>query len=78
MPPPRAESHPFAWFPLAGERHAIDLGDRHVARREVMRCLCGASYPRGAVGDMEWLWPTCQRCWDEARRIVGVRERKQK
>ncbi len=35
-----------------------------------MRCLCGTSHPRGPEGDMEWLWPTCKRCWDQACTII--------
>lgn len=66
-------SRPFVWFPLVGERHAIDRSDRHVPAGEPMRCLCGAVHPRGAEGDLEWLWKTCEQCWDEACRIVGVR-----
>ncbi|MCA1671337.1 MAG: hypothetical protein LC799_03740 [Actinobacteria bacterium] len=76
MPPicaPYPESHPFTWFPLAGQRHAIDRRDRNVPIGTPMRCLCGATHPRGADGDSEWLWPTCEACWDEACRIVGLR-----
>ncbi|MBA3574384.1 MAG: hypothetical protein H0W37_05335 [Pseudonocardiales bacterium] len=74
-PAPYPKSHPFAWFPLAGQRHAIDRRDRNMPVGSPMRCLCGVTHPRGADGDMEWLWPTCERCWDEACRIVGVRRR---
>jgi zinc finger protein len=66
-------SRPFVWFPLSGQRHAIDRRDRQVLVGEPMRCLCGGSHPRGAEGDGEWLWTTCERCWEEACRIVGVR-----
>ncbi|MGH3907026.1 MAG: zinc finger protein [Pseudonocardiaceae bacterium] len=69
-------SRPFVWFPLSGQRHAIDRCDRHVPVGSPMRCLCGASHPRGADGDMEWLWKSCEQCWDEACRIVGVRIRR--
>ncbi|MGH3545529.1 MAG: zinc finger protein, partial [Mycobacteriales bacterium] len=51
-------SHPFAWFPLSGQRHAIDRRDRNVPLGTPMRCLCGVTYPRGADGDIEWLWQT--------------------
>ncbi|MGI9064338.1 MAG: zinc finger protein [Pseudonocardiaceae bacterium] len=76
VPAPSPESHPFAWFPLAGQRHAIDRRDRNVPVGSPMRCLCGVTHQRGADGDMEWLWPTCARCWDEACRIVGLRPRR--
>lgn len=68
-------SRPFAWFPLSGHRHAIDRRDRQVLVGEPMRCLCGAIHPRGADGDMEWLWKTCEQCWEETCRIVGLRPR---
>ncbi|MGH3939312.1 MAG: zinc finger protein [Pseudonocardiaceae bacterium] len=66
-------SRPFVWFPLFGLRHAINRRDRHVSFGSPMRCLCDAAHPRGAEGDMEWLWKTCEQCWEEAFRIVGVR-----
>ena len=68
-PKPRS----FAWIPLAGRRHAIDRRDRNVPMGALMRCLCGATHPRGPDGDIEWLWPTCDACWDETCRIVGLR-----
>lgn len=76
-PIPHSISHPFVWFPLAGNRHAINREDQHVSRGEPMRCLCGATHPRGAEGTMEWLWRTCEQCWDETCRIVGVATAKQ-
>jgi hypothetical protein len=30
VPAPYTESHPFVWFPLAGQRHAIYQRDRKV------------------------------------------------
>ncbi|MGH3937395.1 MAG: zinc finger protein [Pseudonocardiaceae bacterium] len=68
-------SRSFVWFPLAGQRHAIDRHDRYVPGGEPMRCLCGATHPRGADGNIEWLWHTCGQCWDETCRIVGLRPR---
>ena len=72
---PYPESHPFAWFPLAGQRHAIDRRDRNVSVGSPMWCLCDVTHPRGGESKMEWLWPTCEGCWEEACRIVGVRGR---
>ena len=72
---PYPEPRPFVWFPLAGQRHAIDRRDRTVPVGSPMRCLCGAAHPRGSDGDMEWLWRTCEPCWDEACKIVGIRPR---
>jgi zinc-finger len=62
----------FSWFPLAGQRHAIDRRDRHVLRGRPMRCLCGVTHPRGPDGDIEWLWPTCPQCWDETCKLVEL------
>ncbi|MGH3938693.1 MAG: zinc finger protein [Pseudonocardiaceae bacterium] len=75
MSVPYPQSHPFTWFPLAGQRHAINRRDRHVPLGTSMHCICGEIHPRGAEGDMEWLWPTCQLCWDQTCEIVGVRPR---
>lgn len=70
--PVRNADRPFVWYPLAGQRHAIDRDDRNARLGEPMRCLCGVSHPRGADGDSERLWPTCQQCWDETCAIVGL------
>jgi hypothetical protein len=55
--------------------YAIDQQDRNVPRGALMRCLCGDTHPRGPDGDMEWLWATCQHCWNETCVIVGLRPR---
>lgn len=65
----------FTWFPLAGQRHAIDQRDRTVPLGSPMRCLCEATLPRGPEGDMEWLWPTCPPCWEQTCIVVGLRSR---
>lgn len=65
------QSRPFVWFPLAGQRHAIDRRDRNVPDSP-MRTLCGAAHPRGTEGDMEWLWPTCEQCRNDACKIVSI------
>ena len=70
------EPRPFVWFPLAGRRHAIDPRDRNVQLGGPMRSLCGTTHPRGPDGDVEWLWPTCKPCWEEASKIVGIRPRR--
>ena len=72
-PGPFPDPRPFVWFPLAGLRHAIDRRDRNVPLDTPMRCLCGATHPRGADGEMEWLWRTCEPCWEQACKIVGIR-----
>ncbi|MBV9140406.1 MAG: hypothetical protein JO115_05740 [Pseudonocardiales bacterium] len=63
---------PFVWYPLAGQRHAIDRQDRAVPLGSPMRTLCGSAHPRRTAGDTEWLWPTCQPCWDQACTILGI------
>jgi hypothetical protein len=75
VPAPYSE-RPFVWFPLAGQRHAIHRRDRSMPRGSPLRTLCGATHPRSPAGDVEWLWPTCEPCWDEACKIVGVRPRR--
>jgi zinc-finger len=72
MPAPYSEPRSFVWFPLAGLRHAIDRRDRDVLPGGLMRCLCGATHPRGPDGDTERLWATCQQCWDKTCLIVGL------
>ncbi|HEU0087892.1 MAG TPA: zinc finger protein [Pseudonocardiaceae bacterium] len=76
VPGPYPEPRLFAWFPLAGQRHAIDRRDRNVPLGAPMRCLCGATHSRGEDGDMEWLWHTCEQCWAETCKIVGLRPRR--
>lgn len=73
---PYQSPRPFVWFPLAEQRHAIDRRDRNVPLGTPMRCLCGVTHPRGVDGDMEWLWPTCEQCWDKTCEIVGIRPRR--
>lgn len=71
---PYPEPQSFVWFPLAGQRHAINRDDRNVPRGAPMRCLCGVTHPRGPDGDREkTLWPTCTQCWDQACIIAGLR-----
>ncbi|MGH3973542.1 MAG: zinc finger protein [Pseudonocardiaceae bacterium] len=43
VPPPYPDPRTFVWFPLAGQRHAIDRRDRNVPLGASMRCLCGAT-----------------------------------
>lgn len=76
MPSPHPEPQPFVWFPLNGARHAINRDDRYVPLGDPMRCLCGATHPRGPDGEREkTLWPTCQKCWNQACIIAGLRPR---
>ena len=67
------EPQSFVWFPLAGQRRAIDRQDHHVPLGAPMRCLCGGAHPRVLDGDIEWLWPTCPSCWNQTCIIVGFR-----
>lgn len=69
----RYSEWPFVWFPLAGARHAIDRRDRNVRFGSPMRTFCGTAHSRRLAGDREWLWPTCEPCWDEACEILEIR-----
>lgn len=66
----------FTWYPLAGQRHAIERKDRDVPLGAPMHTLCGAEHPRAAAGDLEWLWHTCELCWDATCADVGIRPRR--
>lgn len=69
FPPPR----PFWWLPVDGQRHAIQTRDRTTATGEPVHALCGTTHPRPAPPtDAQWLWQTCELCWDEACKIVAA------
>jgi hypothetical protein len=69
FPPPR----PFWWLPVNGERHAIYEYDRLVSTGELVHTLCGAAHERPVPPtDAQWLWRTCEPCWNEACKIVGT------
>ncbi|MGH3823885.1 MAG: zinc finger protein [Pseudonocardiaceae bacterium] len=73
VPTPHPNPLTFVWFPLNGRRHAIDREECSVPLGVPMRCLCGATHPRGPDGEMErTLWLTCEQCWDETCTIVGL------
>ncbi|MBV9139503.1 MAG: hypothetical protein JO115_01015 [Pseudonocardiales bacterium] len=72
---PYSERRPFVWVPLAGQRHAVHGRDRAVPLGSPMHTLCGAAHPRSSAGDPEWLWPTCEPCWEEACKITGIHPR---
>jgi hypothetical protein len=40
VPAPHTQSHPFVWFPLAKQRHAIAPQDRNVPQGAPMKLLC--------------------------------------
>jgi hypothetical protein len=67
---------PFAWYPLAGQRHAIHKQDRTARPGAPIHCLCGATHPHSPAGDAEWLWPTCLPCWEQTCIIVGIHLRR--
>ncbi|MGH3906450.1 MAG: zinc finger protein [Pseudonocardiaceae bacterium] len=57
----------FWWLPVAGQRHAIHNHDRLTSTGEPVHALCGATQDRPAPPtDAQWLWPTCELCWNEA------------
>jgi hypothetical protein len=70
FPPPRV----FWWLPVAGQRHAIHEYDHYASTGEPVRTLCGKTPARPAPPtDEQWLWPTCEACWDAACKIVKSR-----
>ncbi|MGH4025109.1 MAG: zinc finger protein [Pseudonocardiaceae bacterium] len=67
FPAPRS----FWWLPVAGQRHAVHEHDHAVATGVPVHTLCGATHDRPAPPtDAQWLWRTCEPCWNEACRIV--------
>jgi hypothetical protein len=64
FPAPRS----FFWLPVDGARHAFAAGCRGTLPGDSVTTLCGKSLMRAAVGDAEWLWPTCLACWASAAR----------
>lgn len=72
FPAPR----PFWWLPVTGQRHAIRVCDRAAPTGAPLHTLCGKEFDRPVPPtDAEWLWLTCELCWTEACKIVGVRRR---
>jgi hypothetical protein len=60
-------------LPVDGQRHAFRDSDRMTSTGEPMHTLCGKTLDRPAPStDAEWLWRTCELCWNETCRIVGV------
>ncbi|MGH8571064.1 MAG: zinc finger protein [Gammaproteobacteria bacterium] len=73
FPAPRV----FWWLPVAGQRHAIRECDRTAPTGEPVHTLCGTTHDRPAPPtDAEWLWRTCESCWNETCKIVDVRPRR--
>ena len=70
FPAPR----PFWWLPVSGQRHAIYAEDRSAPTGVAVHTLCGTTPDRPAPPtDAQWLWRTCDLCWNEACKIVGAR-----
>jgi len=63
----------FFWWPLDGQRHAANIQDRELPNGEPISTLCDQDLTRAPAGDTEWLWPTCQGCWDATAARVGLR-----
>lgn len=69
FPAPRA----FWWLPVAGQRHTICADDRSTPTGVPVHTLCGTTPDRPAPPtDAQWLWRTCEDCWNEACKIVRV------
>lgn len=54
------------WRPFGGFRHGLypDAPPHPGQQRET---LCGLNLTVGNPTEVEWLSPTCESCWDEAR-----------
>lgn len=72
---PRPQRYPFVWYPLAGQRHAIDRNDAQKPMGEAVRTLCGQVHPRIPVDELKWLWCTCEPCWEAACQMIGIERR---
>lgn len=69
FPAPRT----FWWLPVTGQRHAIRADDRATPTGAPLHSLCEETFERPAPPtDAEWLWSTCEQCWIEACKAVGV------
>lgn len=68
FPPLRA----FWWLPVDGRRHTFPEADRMTSTGEPMHTLCGRTLDRPAPAtEAEWLWRTCELCWNETCKVVG-------
>lgn len=56
----------FRWQPIHGGRHVIS---QDLLPGDDGRTFCGMDLrvPRQRSSKMEWLWPTCQDCYESAR-----------
>ncbi|MGH3941655.1 MAG: zinc finger protein [Pseudonocardiaceae bacterium] len=72
FPAPRT----FWWLPVTGQRHAIRACDSTAPTGAPLHTLCGTTVDRPVPPtDADWLWPTCEQCWTETCKIVGLRRR---
>ncbi|WP_442912733.1 zinc finger protein [Kutzneria sp. CA-103260] len=67
-----AEIRTYRWLPADGRRHAVPAGP--VGPGNEITTLIGerVTVPTQRLGSTEWTWPTCEGCWDEAKKCTHV------
>ncbi|MFI9383887.1 zinc finger protein [Kutzneria sp. NPDC052558] len=67
-----SEIRTYRWQPADGKRHAVPGG--RVKPGEQVTTLVGerVTVPTQRLGPTEWTWPTCVRCWDEAKTCTHI------
>jgi hypothetical protein len=54
------------WRPFDGVRHGLYPDDAPYPGQQ-RETLCGMTLTVGIPSEVEWLAPTCEPCWDNAR-----------
>ncbi|WP_165968117.1 zinc finger protein [Saccharopolyspora elongata] len=54
------------WRPFDGIRHGL-YPDQPPQPGQCRETLCGMTLTVGTPTEVEWLAPTCESCWNEAR-----------
>ncbi|MGW1677039.1 zinc finger protein [Saccharopolyspora sp. NPDC002376] len=54
------------WRPASGLRHGLEPDELPRSGQE-RDTLCGLSITVGSPTERDWLDPTCETCWNEAR-----------
>jgi hypothetical protein len=66
-----APQRTFRWWPVDGGRHAIP-GELQPGDTGETLCHVPAQRGHGKPTKCEWLWPTCQVCYEAARSCTHV------
>jgi hypothetical protein len=54
------------WRPFEGSRHGLEPDELPLPGQE-RPTLCGRTISIGRATEVEWLAPTCETCWTEAK-----------